>query len=147
MSGTFLLISSSVLEINLNFLTVMWRKSAGEQRANLFKWNCDKGHDKLMACEWNCTHVCITFCKYSAATAGVFLTSLLFSTLIYILNSFVMSVCPYGTTRLPPDGFWLIWYLSFFFRKSVDRIQVSLKYGKIKGTLYSDVFAFMIISR
>ena len=44
--------------------------------------------------------------------------------------SFVMSVCPHGTTRLPLDGFSL--HLSIF-RKSVEKIQVSLKYDKNNG--------------
>jgi len=44
--------------------------------------------------------------------------------------TFVMSVYPsvpaHGTTRLPLDGFHEILYLSTF-RKSVEKIQVSLK--------------------
>jgi hypothetical protein len=44
-------------------------------------------------------------------------------------------VCLYGATRLPLDGFW--WNLIFlrFFRKSVDKIQVSLKSHKNNGYL------------
>ena len=43
-----------------------------------------------------------------------------------------MSVRPHATTRLPLDGFW--WNLIFeFFRKSVDKIQVSLKSDKNNG--------------
>jgi hypothetical protein len=40
--------------------------------------------------------------------------------------SFVMSVCPHGTTRLPLKGFSREGYLNIF-RKSVQKIQVSSK--------------------
>jgi len=40
-----------------------------------------------------------------------------------------MSVCPYGTTRSPWTDFHEISYLSVF-RKSVEKIDVSLKSDK-----------------
>ena len=43
--------------------------------------------------------------------------------------SFVMSVRPHWTTRLPLDGFHEVWYLMIF-RKYVEKIQVSLKSEK-----------------
>jgi hypothetical protein len=47
--------------------------------------------------------------------------------------NFVMSVCPsirlLGTTWLPLKDFYEIWFLSFF-RKSVEKIPVSLKSDK-----------------
>jgi hypothetical protein len=46
--------------------------------------------------------------------------------------SFVMSVCPHGTTRLPVDEFW--WNFIFqLFLKSVGKIQVLLKSDKNNG--------------
>jgi len=39
-----------------------------------------------------------------------------------------------------------IWYLSIF-RKSVEKIQVSLKSDKAKGTLHEDWYEFFVISR
>ena len=61
--------------------------------------------------------------------------------------SFVMCVCPHGTTRLPVDVFSLIRYLSIF-RKSVEKIQVSLKSNKNNsGTLLEDHYTFLIVSR
>jgi hypothetical protein len=45
---------------------------------------------------------------------------------------FVTSVRSHGTPRLPLDGF--SWYLIFeYFRKSVEKIHVSLRYNKNKG--------------
>ena len=46
--------------------------------------------------------------------------------------SFFMFVSPHETTRLPLDGFW--WNLTFeLFRKSVEKIQVSLTSDMING--------------
>jgi hypothetical protein len=45
-------------------------------------------------------------------------------------TTFVTSVRPHGTTRLPPDGFSWNMILDFFFRKSTEKIQVSLKSEK-----------------
>ena len=43
-------------------------------------------------------------------------------------SSFVVSVRPHGTTRLPQDGFFMKCDIVFFSpRKSVQKIQVSLK--------------------
>jgi hypothetical protein len=39
-----------------------------------------------------------------------------------------------------------IWYLNIF-RKSLEKIQVSLKSGSNNGTLHEDEFAYLIISR
>jgi hypothetical protein len=58
--------------------------------------------------------------------------------------SFVMSVRPHGTTRLILNGF--SWNVISIFRKSVNKIQVSLKsdknngYFKSKHTLYVQYF-------
>ena len=60
-----------------------------------------------------------------------------FAELRKTIISFVMSasppipssVCPHGTTLLPTDGFSRNFSLSIF-RKSVEKIQVSLKYYK-----------------
>ena len=41
-----------------------------------------------------------------------------------------LSVRPHGITRLQVDGFHEIWYLRFFFRKAVEKIQVSLSSDK-----------------
>ena len=55
------------------------------------------------------------------------------------------SVRPYGVIRFLLDGFSL--NLKFqFFRKSVEKIQVSLKSARITRILYEDVFTFMTIS-
>ena len=48
-------------------------------------------------------------------------------------TSFVMSVCPYGTTRLPLGGFSLNSIFAYFFRKCVEKIQVPLKSDKSNG--------------
>jgi hypothetical protein len=64
-------------------------------------------------------------CGYFSAIIGAF------AKLREATVSFVMSVCPYGSTRLPVDGFW--WNLIFkFFRKFVKN-QVSLKSDKNNG--------------
>ena len=42
--------------------------------------------------------------------------------------------------------FYEIWYFSIF-RKYVEKIQVSLKSDRVKGTLYEDQYTIMIISR
>jgi hypothetical protein len=47
--------------------------------------------------------------------------------------TFIMSVCPHGTTRLPLAYFHEILYLSIFW-KSVEKIQVSLK--SVKNNRY-----------
>ena len=39
-----------------------------------------------------------------------------------------------------------IWYLNIL-RKSVDKIQVSLKCDQNSGTLYEDILTFIIVSR
>jgi len=54
--------------------------------------------------------------------------------------------------RMEKHGFhWTdfheILMLENFFRKSVEEIQVSLKYTKIIGTLHEDLLSFKIISR
>jgi hypothetical protein len=49
---------------------------------------------------------------------------------ISFLLSVCMSSCPHGTTRLPLDGFSLNLVFEYFFRKSVENIQGSLKSDK-----------------
>jgi hypothetical protein len=66
-----------------------------------------------------------------------------------LLASSCLSVCP--SLRMQQLGFhWTdfdkTWYLSFF-RKSVEKIKMSLKPDKITGTLHEDVSTFMTISR
>ena len=56
--------------------------------------------------------------------------------------SFVMSVRPHGTTRLPLD-FHEIWYLGIFLNPG-EKTWVSLKYDKNTGTLHEDKCIFMI---
>ena len=43
------------------------------------------------------------------------------------------SACPHGTTRFPLVGFREVWYLSFFFRKLVEKIKVSFNSDKNDG--------------
>jgi hypothetical protein len=52
-----------------------------------------------------------------------------------------LSVLPYGTRRLPLDGFSGIWYFRVF-RKSVEKFQVSLKSDE--DTLHEDRCKFKI---
>ena len=59
--------------------------------------------------------------------------------------SLVMSVCPHGTILLPMDGFWLNLIFELF-RKSVEKIQVSLKSDKNNWYFTLKVFTFMAIS-
>jgi len=57
------------------------------------------------------------------------------------------SVCPHGTTRLPLDGFHKIWYLTIF-RKSTEKIQVSLKSDENKGYfIWRPIYIFFVIPR
>jgi len=51
----------------------------------------------------------------------------------HVCPSICPSILPHGTTRLPIDGFSWNSVLEDF-RKSVEKIQVSLKWTKIKGT-------------
>jgi hypothetical protein len=45
-----------------------------------------------------------------------------------------MSVCPHGTVRLPLDGFWRnLIFEPFFSRKSIEKIEISLKSDKNNG--------------
>jgi hypothetical protein len=57
-------------------------------------------------------------------------------------TSFVMSVrpsvCLHGATRLPMDGFSWNLIFQYFFEKSVEKIQVSLKSDKNKRVLYKE---------
>jgi hypothetical protein len=59
------------------------------------------------------------------------------------------AVRTHGIARLPLDGF--LWNLIFeYFRKSADKIQVSLesgKYNALMHTLYEDQCTFMVLSR
>ena len=51
-----------------------------------------------------------------------------------LLASSCLSVCPHATTRLPLDGFSRnLIFEYFFFRKHVEKIQVSLKSDKNNG--------------
>jgi hypothetical protein len=52
-----------------------------------------------------------------------------FSKLRTATISFVISVCPHGTTWLPLDEISWNWYFMIF-RKSVDKIQVWLQFDK-----------------
>ena len=59
--------------------------------------------------------------------------------------SFVTSVCPHGTTRLPPDEIKKKRYLNIF-RKSVEEIQVSLKSDKNNGYFtWRPIYTFYLI--
>ena len=53
-----------------------------------------------------------------------------FSKLRKATISVVMSVRPYGATRLPLDGFE---YVEYFSEKNVEKIKVSLRYDKNNG--------------
>ena len=59
-----------------------------------------------------------------------------------------MSVRPSAWNNSAPIGriFHEIWHLNIF-RRSVRKIQFSLKSDKISGTLHEDQFKFLIISR
>ena len=62
--------------------------------------------------------------------------------------SFVMSVCPHGTTGLPLDGFSWNFYIWVFFRKCKKKKSVLIKIGKkTTGTLHEDQYTFLITSR
>ena len=56
------------------------------------------------------------------------------------------SVCPHGTTHLPPDGFSLHSIFEYF-RKIVEKIQVSLTFDKNNGYFTWRQYTFFIISR
>jgi hypothetical protein len=55
-------------------------------------------------------------------------------------------VCQHGTAHLSLTDFHEILYLNIF-RKSVEKIQVSLKSDKNKATLHEDLYILLIISR
>ena len=60
--------------------------------------------------------------------------------------SCVLSVCPYGTTMLPLNGLSYDWYISIL-RKSVEKIQVSLKFYTNKGYFkWGPIYIFNHIS-
>ena len=61
--------------------------------------------------------------------------------------SFVMSVLPHGTTRVLLDGFWWNLVFDLLFRKSAEKVQVSLNLTRITCTLHEHVFTFITISR
>ena len=73
-----------------------------------------------------------------------------FAKLLKATISFVTSVCPsvrpYGTTRLPLNGF--SWNLTWEFFENLSR-KFTLHYNlkRITGTLHEDLYTFMIISR
>jgi len=59
---------------------------------------------------------------------------------------FVVSDRPHGNTRLPIDRFSEIWYLCNF-RKSIQIIQVSLKYDKNSGYItWTQIYIYDHIS-
>ena len=65
----------------------------------------------------------------------------------WLSASSCLSVCTHGTIRLTMDGFSLNWYFSIFW-KSVERIQVSLKFDR--NNVYfmcRPIGVFIIISR
>jgi hypothetical protein len=65
-----------------------------------------------------------------------------------LITSSCLSVRPPTCEQLGSNwkNFNEIWYLSIF-RKSVEKIEVSLKYDKNNGTLHEDLCTFKIISR
>jgi hypothetical protein len=63
-----------------------------------------------------------------------------------LLASPCLSVLPQGTAWLPPDGF--SWNVIITYLKSIEKIQVSLKYDKNNGYLSEDICnPLTIISR
>jgi len=59
-------------------------------------------------------------------------TSLLLTTCFMRVYKIANSVCPNGTTLLPPTDFYEILYSSIF-RKCVEKVHVSLKPDKYVG--------------
>jgi len=59
--------------------------------------------------------------------------------------SFIMSVRPHGSTRLPLDGFSRNFIFEVFFRNSVKKIQVLLESDKYNGCLHEDQYTFSTI--
>jgi len=69
-----------------------------------------------------------------------------FAKLRNAIISFVMSVCPHGTTRLPLDGFsWnlVFEYFSKFRRENSSVYEILTR---ITGTLHADRYTFFLIS-
>ena len=71
-----------------------------------------------------------------------------FAKLRRAIISFFMSVCPSAWNNPAPTGQILMKFdIWAFFRKSVEKILVSLKSDRKMGTLHEDVFTFMTICR
>jgi hypothetical protein len=61
--------------------------------------------------------------------------------------SFVMSVRPRGTTRLPLDEFFVKYDTWAFFENLLGKFKFRSNLTRITGTLHEDVFTFMTMSR
>jgi hypothetical protein len=61
--------------------------------------------------------------------------------------SFVVSVRPHGTTRLPLDGFWWNLIFEIFFENLSRKFKFHYNQTKVRGTLHQDVFTFMTVFR
>ena len=95
-------------------------------------------------------------CPYKTAGKGTVLYILIlgaFAKLRKATISFVMFVCPSVCQSIRIEqlgsyctGFHEIWYLSIF-RKSVEKIRVSLKSAKNNGTAIEDQYTFLIQCR
>ena len=61
--------------------------------------------------------------------------------------SFVMCVCPHGTTRLPLERVCLKFNIWVFFENLSRKFKFHYNRTKITGTLHEDQYIFLIISR
>jgi hypothetical protein len=63
-----------------------------------------------------------------------------------LLSLSCLSVCPYGTTRLPLDGYlWIFIYMSIF-RNLSRKCKFHWNWTRITGALHEDQHTYMILS-
>ena len=75
-------------------------------------------------------------------------TELRKATIIFVMSD-CPSVCPSAWNSYAPTGGILMKFDTgvFFFRKSVEKMQVSINLTRITGTLHGDQYIFLVISR
>jgi hypothetical protein len=95
----------------------------------------------------NCSLLCVVVCCYVTTLADI----LVFRRVRMLRKAticFVMSVRPPACNNSAPTGRIFIKFdILNIFRKSVEKIEVSLKSDNNNGTLHEDLCTFMVISR
>jgi hypothetical protein len=134
------------LSIQLNFYILL--------RSNMFR-PCKviirlaseyfKKLQKLQLLEMRSNFFFYKFCLNFRAVLGTF--GKLRKATISFFISISPSFSPHGTTRLSLDGYSLHFVFEYLSKKTVEKIQVSLKSDKNNGYLTRQQYIFLIISR